>query len=107
MQAEVEGRDYHWGPDPGHGGLTKHKGGSRVDCPGPDCGYSGENTYSIERGEKSYFEVGPVPGRKSIALVVSENAPRREVLAYFRNEQSAMRFLELMVRLANMGIHDE
>lgn len=28
---------FHWGPDPGHGGLTKHKG-LREDCPGPDCG---------------------------------------------------------------------
>ncbi|PWK81690.1 hypothetical protein C8D88_116101 [Lentzea atacamensis] len=29
--------DFHWGPDPGHGGLTQHKG-SRRDCAGPDCG---------------------------------------------------------------------
>jgi hypothetical protein len=27
----------HWGPDPGHGGLTQHKG-LRADCSGPDCG---------------------------------------------------------------------
>lgn len=26
----------HWGPDPGHGGLTLHQG-SRTDCSGPDC----------------------------------------------------------------------
>lgn len=29
--------DYHWGPDPGHGGLTQHHG-DRESCPGPDCG---------------------------------------------------------------------
>lgn len=26
----------HWGPDPGHGGLTQHIG-RRKDCTGPDC----------------------------------------------------------------------
>lgn len=29
-------RDYHWGTDPGHGGLTKHNG-LVADCSSPDA----------------------------------------------------------------------
>lgn len=29
--------NWHHGPDPHHGGMSKHTG-SRVQCPGPDCG---------------------------------------------------------------------
>ena len=29
--------DWHWGPDPAFGNLTKHKG-LRETCSGPDCG---------------------------------------------------------------------
>ncbi|MFI7678527.1 hypothetical protein [Actinophytocola sp. NPDC049390] len=31
-----EERLHHYGPDPGHGGLTRHIG-SRKNCSGPDC----------------------------------------------------------------------
>mgnify|MGYP003574964496 CR=1 FL=1 len=27
---------FHWGPDPSHGGQTKHKG-SKIECSSPDC----------------------------------------------------------------------
>lgn len=37
-EREVEGVDYHWGQHPEWGYLTKHVGGSRKDCSGPDCG---------------------------------------------------------------------
>lgn len=34
-ESTVDG-DWHYGPDPGHGGLTKHHG-TRANCSGPDC----------------------------------------------------------------------